>query len=92
VAPDELATNKAQIKSQLVFSLEGVTNQMGRAAKNEYFFGRFMPLVEVVGKVDAVTRDDIARCAEAYFSPERMVVATHGPANGTSPAAADDDA
>ncbi len=92
VAQDELANNKAQIKSQLVFSLEGVSNQMGRAAKNEYFFGRFLPLVEVVGKVDAVNRDDIARCAEAYFSPDRMVVAMHGPANGTSAAPADDDA
>jgi predicted Zn-dependent peptidase len=92
VVPEELATNKAQIKSQLVFSLEGVSNQMGRAAKNEYYFGRFMPLVEVVGKVDAVTRDDIARCAETFFSPDRMVAATHGPADGAAPEGADDDA
>lgn len=92
VTDDELATNKAQIKSQLVFSLEGVSNQMGRAAKNEFYFGRFLPLVEVMGKVDAVMRDDIARCAEAYFAPERMVAATHGPQNGTAPADdADDD-
>lgn len=91
VAAEELATNKAQIKSHLVFSLEGVSNQMGRAAKNEFYFGRFMPLVEVVGKVDAVTRDDIARCAEMYFSPDRMVYATHGPANGAEPEAEDDD-
>jgi len=33
VAPDELENNKAQIKSQLIFSLEGAGNQMFRAAR-----------------------------------------------------------
>ncbi len=79
VGADELANNCAQIKSQLIFSLEGVPNQMFRLAKNEVVFGRFLPVAELVTQIDAVDPDVIARCASAYFDPDRLVVATHGP-------------
>ena len=45
---DELASNKAQLKSQLMFALEGVHNQMYRAARNEIHYGRFVPVTELV--------------------------------------------
>jgi len=75
----ELASNKAQMKSHLVFALEGAHNQMSRAAKNELYFGRFIPVSELVAMVDAVDRDDIARCAAEWFDPDRMVHAVHRP-------------
>jgi len=77
---DELANNRAQLKSQLIFSLEGGANQMARAAKNEILYGRFVPITELVHQVDALGRDDLMRCAEAYFSPDRLLFASHGPA------------
>ncbi len=80
VGEDELADTRAQIKSQLIFSLEGGSNQMGRAAKDEIFFGRFIPTSELVGEIDAVGRDDIMRCARTYFDPDRLLTAVHGPA------------
>lgn len=79
VSETELASNRAQIKSQLVFSLEGVTNRMSRAAKDEIFYGRFLPVSELVGRVDAVDRDDIMRCAQRYFDPDGLFTAVHGP-------------
>ncbi len=79
---EELASNKAQIKSQVLFALEGVHNQMFRAAKNEIVFGRFVPVTELVGKVDAVDRETVLRCAREWFDPDRMVHATHRPAEG----------
>ncbi len=79
VTSEELASNCAQIKSQLVFSLEGVTNQMGRAAKDEIYYGRFLPVSELVNRVDAVGQDDIMRCAEQYFAPDNLFTAVHGP-------------
>jgi predicted Zn-dependent peptidase len=79
VPQQELANNRAQIKSQLIFSLEGTVNLMFRAARNEIFYGRFMPVSEMVEKVDAVTADDVARCADLYFNPHSFLVATHGP-------------
>jgi predicted Zn-dependent peptidase len=76
---DELASNKAQIKSQLVFALEGVHNQMHRAAKNEILFGRFLPLGELVAQVDQVDREAVMRCAAAWYDPDRLVYAAHRP-------------
>ena len=76
---DELSNNSAQIKSQLIFSLEGMVNQMFRSARNEMFYGRSIPVSELVDQIDSVTPEDIARCAEAYFHPESLLIATHGP-------------
>jgi predicted Zn-dependent peptidase len=75
----ELDSNRAQIKSQLIFSLEGVVNQMYRSARNEILYGRFLPVAELVDQIDVVTADDIVRCAESYFNPDSLLVAVHGP-------------
>jgi predicted Zn-dependent peptidase len=80
VPEDELASNRAQLKSQLIFSLEGVVNQMVRAAKNEISYGRFVPVAELVDRIDAIDGGTLQRCAQTYFSPERLTIATHGPA------------
>jgi len=79
VAVEELDGNRAQIKSQLVFALEGVTNQMIRAAKDEIYFGRFVPVGELVDLIDAVDQDAIMCCAERYFDPDGLFTAVHGP-------------
>jgi len=79
VAPDELENNKAQIKSQLIFSLEGAGNQMFRAARNEIYYGAFKPVTDLVDRIDTVTPDDLLRCANSYFDPESLLVAVHGP-------------
>jgi predicted Zn-dependent peptidase len=76
---EELASNKAQIKSQLMFALEGTQNQMFRAARNEIVHGRFVPVSEMVAKVDAVDREAVLRCASAWFDPDRLVLAAHRP-------------
>ncbi|MCP4292102.1 MAG: insulinase family protein [bacterium] len=79
VRTEEIDSNRAQIKSHLIFSLEGVTNQMFRAARNEIYYGRFVPVVELVDRVDSVTKDDLARCSKLYFAPDSLLVAIHGP-------------
>ena len=86
----ELENNRAQIKSQLIFSLEGIVNQMFRASRNEIFYGRFMPVAELVDQVDAVSGEDLVRCAELYFNPHSLLVATNGP-SGALPDAEDDE-
>ncbi len=82
VRETEIENNQAQIKSQLIFSLEGMVNQMFRAARNEIFYGRFVPVAELVDKVESVAGEDLVRCAKAYFEPDSLLVATHGPENG----------
>jgi predicted Zn-dependent peptidase len=78
----EVENNRAQIKSQLIFSLEGMVNQMYRAARNEIFYGRFVSVAELVDKVESVGGDDLVRCAKSYFDPDSLLVATHGPESG----------
>lgn len=75
----ELENNRAQIKSQLIFSLEGMINKMFRAARNEIYYGKFMPVADLVDNVDSVTPEDLVRCADQYFNPHSLLVATHGP-------------
>jgi len=78
----ELEKNRAQIKSQLIFSLEGMVNQMFRSARNEIFYGRFLPVAELVDRVDKVSAEDIDRCMNSYYNPDSLLVATHGPEAG----------
>ncbi len=79
ISTQELDNNRAQIKSQLIFSLEGMVNQMFRAARNEIYYGKFMPVADLVDKVDSVSPEDLVRCADQYFNPHSLLVATHGP-------------
>jgi predicted Zn-dependent peptidase len=79
VKDDELENNKAQIKSQLIFSLEGTINLMFRAARNEIYYGAFQPVSALVDRIDGVGTDDIVRCASSYYEPESLLVAVHGP-------------
>lgn len=79
VDEQELEDNRAQIKSQLIFSLEGATNQMARAAKDEIYYGRFQSVRDLVRQVDAVDCDAVVRCVERYHDVDRLVTAVHGP-------------
>ena len=75
----ELEANRAQMKSQIIFGLEGVMGQMSRAAKNEITHDRFIPVTELVARLDGIDRDVVVRCASAYFHPDHLTVATHRP-------------
>ncbi len=79
VPATELESNRAQIKSQLLFSLEGVSNQMARAAKNEIYYGRFLPVAELVDQIDGVGEGGVVECARRFFDPHNLTIATHGP-------------
>jgi len=79
IKDDELENNKAQIKSQLIFSLEGSLNQMFRAARNEIYYGAFKPVADLVDRIDKVQVADLRRCATTYYDPESLLVALHGP-------------
>jgi len=78
----ELDSNKAQLKSQLIFSLDGVSNQMYRAARNEIYYGRFVPVAELVDGIDKVDGDQLMRCAATWFDPDQLLFAVHGPGEG----------
>lgn len=90
ISEDELESNRAQIKSHLIFSLEGVTNRMSRAAKNEIYYDRFIPISELVAMIDAAGADRILDCAARYCDPDHLLVAMHRPAAADGIASGDE--
>lgn len=79
IGQDELATAKQQLKGNLLLSLESSDNRMTRMAKNEIYFGRFLPVDEVIDEIDTVTVDQIQELANKLFRPEHLCLTLLGP-------------
>lgn len=76
---DELLSNKSQLVSSVVLGMESVLSQTLRLARSEIAVGRFVPVAEIVTRVDAVTRDDVIRLAEELLDPAKQTVVGYGP-------------
>ncbi len=70
---------KEQMKGNLLLSLEGTNSRMNKLATDEIYFGRFVPIEEVVANVDAMTLSDIEGALNAYLRPEAFCMTTLGP-------------
>lgn len=76
----ELKFSKDHIKGNLFISLESSDARMGRVAKNEIYFGGYIPLKETlreIGMIKKVEVDEIAR--HILRSAEDITVAALGP-------------
>ena len=63
----ELADAKDYAKGGLFLSAENMEARMTRNARNEYCFGRFVAIDEVVDAIDRVSREDIRQLARKLF-------------------------
>lgn len=63
----------------MLLGMENVAARMSRMAKNVMYYGRQVPIDEILQKLDAVTRDDVARMADRYFRRERTALVGLGP-------------
>ncbi len=79
VSAEELRDAKEYTKGNLLLSDEGVDNQMVRIAQNEIHFGRYIPLDDVVKKIDAVQAEEIQSLARDLFQPEQSAWTLLGP-------------
>ncbi|MBW1658891.1 MAG: insulinase family protein [Deltaproteobacteria bacterium] len=75
----DLREIKEQMKGNLLLSLEGTNSRMNKLATDEIYFGRFVPIDEVVANVDAMTLGDLDEVLEKYVDPERFCMTTLGP-------------
>jgi predicted Zn-dependent peptidase len=64
----ELQSAKELIKGNLLLSMESTDNRMQKLATNEIYFGRNIPPEEIVGKIDAVTGEDILALSQQMFT------------------------
>ena len=78
--PDsELKNGKDFVKSGLFLSMDNMESIMTRIARNEMYFGKYIPLEEVVESIDLVERQDIKKLAGDIFGGHELTVAGQGP-------------
>jgi predicted Zn-dependent peptidase len=60
----ELERLKSYVKGNMVMSLEGSSSRMNRLARHIMYYHRYIPLDEVIQKIDKISVDDILRSAQ----------------------------
>jgi predicted Zn-dependent peptidase len=70
----ELDDVKGQMKGQIVLSLESSSARLHRLAGTALYDEPFRTIEEVMACIDAVTADEVAALAAAYFTPDEQVV------------------
>jgi predicted Zn-dependent peptidase len=84
VPENELRSTKAQLKGNLLLGLESTSNRMNRIARNELYEGRFVPVDELVRRVDLVRSEDVRRIASELISRDRLSLVALGPSAGSA--------
>lgn len=79
VSAAELERVKEQFRSAMIMSRESTTSRMSRLARNEMYYGRFVPDDEYISHFCAVTLDDIVAVAEKVLRPSPVVFTALGP-------------
>ena len=75
----ELRMGKQQLKGQITLSMESVSSRMYRAAGVELFGEPYIPIDEVLARIDAITVDEAAEVCAEFFPPGRQTLVSLGP-------------
>jgi len=78
ISDEELARAKAQLKAGVLMSLEHPTARCEQNAGHLLTYGRLLEKDEILGKIAAVTVDDVQKLAEKIFS-QKPTLASLGP-------------
>jgi predicted Zn-dependent peptidase len=79
IQSSELNSAKEYTKGSLLLASESADNHMVRNAQNEMHFGGDIPLGEIIGKIEAVTAEDILELADELINPDKMTYTLLGP-------------
>ena len=77
--PQELRAAKEQLKGNLLLSLESTDSRMGRLAKNEIYFQRFIETPEIIEGIEKVTAAEVCQLAQQLFKPQFLSLTALGP-------------
>lgn len=78
VTADEIERAKENVKGRVVLSLESTTARMNRLGSSVLADMPVLSVDDVVERIDAVTRDDVAALARELYAPERLSAAGIG--------------
>jgi predicted Zn-dependent peptidase len=79
ITDDELVRAKEHVKGRIVLSAESTAARMGRIGKSVLFDTPLLTLDELLERIDAVTREDVAELASELYVPESLSAAAIAP-------------
>jgi predicted Zn-dependent peptidase len=79
ITPAEEMRVRDQIKGNLVLSLETSNSHMGRIARQEIYFGKYLSVDEIIKAVDKVTAAQVQGLARQLFTRENLSLSILGP-------------
>jgi predicted Zn-dependent peptidase len=82
VDTEELERAKAQLKGNLLLSLESSTARMSNLARQEMYYDHFFGLNEIIERIEEIQPEDVTAVAREFFQPERLAVTVLGNLNG----------
>lgn len=85
IPAEELEMNREQIKGGMLMAMESTFTRMARMAKSIMYYGKLIPMSEIIERVDGVTGEDIQACAQAIFQRDQCAMLVLGPASGALP-------
>ncbi len=78
VGKTELANAKEQLKGGMLLGLETSDSRMTKLARDEFYFGRHVPVKEIVRGINKVGLKDISETAKRLLTPERVTLVAMG--------------
>jgi len=83
----EVARAKIMMKVGLLMALENSASRSDQLARQILFYGRIIPVDEIVRRVDSVTVEDVRAAGRSLLSSSRPTFAGLGPSGGIESAA-----
>ena len=65
---EEVARGRGQLKGNLVLGLEDTGSRMSRLGKSELSYGEYLPVREVLSRLDSVNEDQVRAVAGELFT------------------------
>jgi predicted Zn-dependent peptidase len=78
LTPEEVARARGQLKGGLVLGLEDTGSRMSRLGKSELSYGEYLPVREVLGRIDSVDEAQVRAVAAELFTQD-STLAVVGP-------------
>lgn len=80
VSKSEMDRTKSQIKGNLMLGLENMSGRMMRLGSGELYYGSYIPLDNILRKIDSVTPEAIQKVAKDLFHRENFSTVVVRPA------------
>jgi predicted Zn-dependent peptidase len=78
VSAEELRNAKEQLKGGMLLGLEASDSRMSKLARDEIYFGRVVPVKEIIREIDRVTTRGLKSAARRIFDPAKLTLVAIG--------------